>query len=69
MGSKNHVLFQELTDDEQDSLLKLGQCVCGQKIPDAHGVKFLGLGLAELNCGGLSLTRTGRRVALGVVRH
>ncbi len=62
MGSKNHRLFEELSADEQNSLGKLCGCSCDPRIPDAHAEKFLGLGLVEVSCGGVSATSAGRYV-------
>lgn len=64
MGSKNHKLLEELSDDEQASLGILCGGRCDAKIPDAHATKFLDMGLVEVSCGGISATRTGRHVWL-----
>jgi hypothetical protein len=61
MGSKNHPLFEELSEDEQNSLIKLCSCGCDARIPDAHASKFLDLGLVEVSCGSVSPTRAGKR--------
>ncbi|MEM0987737.1 MAG: hypothetical protein AAGK00_02575 [Pseudomonadota bacterium] len=61
MGSKNHRLFEELTQDEQASLERLCGSACRNDIPVDHAHKFLGMGLAEVTCGGLGPTRTGKQ--------
>lgn len=62
MGSKNHRLIEELTQDERVSLGKLCACGCDPNIPDAHAVRLLDLGLVEVSCGSVSPTRTGKHV-------
>ncbi len=69
MGSKNHKLFEELSKDEQDSLIQLCRCGGARNIPDDHAEKFLGLGFAELNCGGVSATRAGRTLVARSAAH
>ena len=61
MGSKNHKLLEELSEDEQQSLEKICGTSCRNDIPDDHAHKFLDLGLAEVTCGELGPTRTGKQ--------
>lgn len=64
MGSKERVLIARLSEEEQQSLRKLCRCCCkDQKIPGDHAEKLLILGLAEMTCGGLGPTSSGRHAA------
>ncbi|MGF1503255.1 MAG: hypothetical protein ACFBSD_15720 [Paracoccaceae bacterium] len=51
----------KLDQDEVNSLLLLSRRGGDGIVPFPHAEKFIGLGLAELNCGSQMLTATGRR--------
>ena len=59
MWSRERELLAKLSEDEQTSLKELCKCGC-RDIPGDHAEKLLGLGLAELTCGGLGPTSAGR---------
>jgi hypothetical protein len=64
MRTKNSDLLGRLSNEEQQSLRKLCRCCCkDQKIPADHAEKLLILGLAEMTCGGLGPTSSGRQAA------
>ncbi len=64
MGSKERQLVARLSEEEQQSLRKLCRCCCKeQRIPDEHAEKLLILGLAEMTCGGIGPTSSGRHAA------
>lgn len=64
MGSKERILIARLSEEEQQSLRKLCRCCCkDQQIPGDHAEKLLILGLAEMTCGGLGPTSSGRHAA------
>ena len=64
MRSKERQLISRLSEDEQQSLRKLCGCCCkDQEIPGDHAEKLLVLGLAEMTCGGLGPTSSGRHAA------
>ncbi len=64
MGSKERQLVARLSEEEQQSLRKLCRCCCKeQQIPNEHAEKLLILGLAEMTCGGLGPTSSGRHAA------
>ncbi len=71
MATKDPGLWSKLSDDEKSSLKKLCGCGCGcvRDIPDDHAVKFLGLGLVEINWGGVSATRAGRHITVRQAAH
>ena len=69
MWCKERELLAKLTDDEQASLNKLCRCGCTPKIPGEHAEKFLVLGLAELTCGGLGPTSSGRHAVAYAASH
>jgi hypothetical protein len=61
MGTRERELLERLSEEEQQSLRKLCRCCCkDQRIPGEHAEKLLILGLAEMTCGGLGPTSSGR---------
>lgn len=60
MPARAKACIESLTEDEQASLRDICTCGCDRKIPDAHAVKLLGLGLAELNFGEIRPTSSAR---------
>lgn len=60
MGTRNHALFEALSQDEQASLGLLCGCGCDAVIPDDHATRLLDLGLVEVSCGSVSPTRSGK---------
>ncbi|MEM7423428.1 MAG: hypothetical protein AAF334_06870 [Pseudomonadota bacterium] len=67
MLSKREQLLARLSDEEQVSLRKLCACGCDNDIPGDHAEKLLGLGLAELTCGGLGPSCSGRSAVARLV--
>jgi len=60
MWSRERELLKKLSDEERASLSRLCGCGCVKKIPGEHAEKLMTLGLAELTCGGLGPTSSGR---------
>ena len=62
MLSRKSELLSKLSVEELASLRTLCSGGCGQKVSGEHAEKLLGLGLAELTCGGLGPSCAGRNL-------
>ena len=60
MGRDGRVSRPDLSADERESLRLVCGGQCNISIPDEHASKLLDLGLAEVNCGEIRPTRSGR---------